>query len=82
MGIISPTATRHRALLTVNGKRYDSGYKKTLAEAQEALTGFQAIRDAIPDYSKYKQTPELSKTDGFSAAAAKYLRINWIIPCM
>ena len=78
MGIVLTSSGKYRATLTINRKRHDSG-PVTHAEADKAYKSFVAIRDAIPGYTIHQKADSLSKTDGFSAAAAGWLRSNWVM---
>ncbi len=78
MGIVKLESGRWKATMTIDKKRHDSG-STTEAGAIKAYAEFKTIRDNTPGYTGKLKAHPLSATDGFSAAAAAYLRSNWVM---
>ena len=78
MGVVKLESGRWKATMTIDRIRHDSG-STSKAGAEKAYAEYVDKRNAIPGYTGKSKGDSLSKTDGFSAAAAGYLRSNWVM---
>ena len=78
MGVVKLESGRYKATMTIDRVRHSSG-SMSKANAEKAYAGYVAKRNAIPGYTIHQKADSLSKTDGFSAAAAGWLRSNWVM---